>query len=156
MNSWSTMSTIGKSTRSWLKWINYCLFWHRFGYGLMILTKKYYINTRWFFIFVVTTHLLDKTICTITTNQHNCWFLVSRRNFRTVAACLGLKTFMTAFIILFFLFPSMAKNTFSAWAISSRTREVSSYKLNWFFRLFKNIYPITKLGKKTNFFDLQK
>ena len=56
---------------------------------------------REFFFFVATTRLFDETKCVITTKQHECRFLVLKTNIQNVAARFALKTFGTAFIIVF-------------------------------------------------------
>ena len=58
----------------------------------MFLAEKILQKWRWFFIFVVATPLVCKTLCTVTTKQHICRFLVLKRNFQNVAASFALFT----------------------------------------------------------------
>ena len=46
----------------------------------------------WLFFLVVTTCLSCETKCTVTTKQHNCRFLVLKRNIQNVAAGFALFT----------------------------------------------------------------
>ena len=92
MKFWLTVSTKGVSTQLYHKWINFCLFWFRFGCAWSWLADKFLQKWRWLFFFVVATRLSCKKMCTATAKQHNCRFLFLKRNIQNVAAGLALFT----------------------------------------------------------------
>ena len=49
-------------------------------------------KTRWFFFFVVATRLFCTAMCSITAKQHNCRFLVLKRNIQNKTAGFALLT----------------------------------------------------------------
>ena len=51
-----------------------------------------------FFVFVVTTRLFDKALCTITAKEHNFRLLLFNINVQNVGARVSLQTFVTVFI----------------------------------------------------------
>ena len=63
--------------------------------------RKNFFKKEIVFHFVVMTCLSDKAIRAITAKQHIRRYLVLERNIQNLAARLALKTFLTAFIILF-------------------------------------------------------
>ena len=105
------------------------------------LVEKFRQNWRWFIFFVVTTRFSCKQKCTITTKQHYCRFLVLNRNIQHVRAGVALFTVVETGSFL-----SWKVNTLSAWACW--TIHISNNILNWLFRRFKKINPLTKLQEK--------
>ena len=73
-------------------WTHFNLFWIRFGCAWLLLAEKFFQKWRWFFFFVVATHLSCKTMGTVTAKLHNCRFLVLKRNIQNVAAGFALFT----------------------------------------------------------------
>ena len=77
------MSLKSSANRKWIRlshiWTHFNLFWFSFGCDWR---RKW----SWFFFFAVATRLFCKTMCTVTAKQHNCQFLVLRRNFQNVTA----------------------------------------------------------------------
>ena len=87
-----TVSNNGASTRLFHNWKNFYLFWFRFGCACLWLAEEVLQNWSWFFFFVVATRLSCKTMCTITTKQHHCRFLVLEKIIQNVAADFSLFT----------------------------------------------------------------
>ena len=79
-----------------------------------------------------------KAMCTISTKQHNCRFLVLQRNIQHVRAS-------------FVLFTVVEAGSFVRWKVDTLfvwacwIIHISKNILTWFLRLFKNINPLTKL-----------
>ena len=92
MNVLLKSSTNRKRIRFFHIWTHFNLFWFKFGCAWLWLAEKFLQKWRWFFFFVVATRLLCKTMCTVTSKQHNCQFLVLKRNIENVAAGFGLFT----------------------------------------------------------------
>ena len=86
MKFWLTVSTNGVSTQLYHKWNNFYLFWLRFGCASVLLLDKLLQKWRWFSFFVVASCLSCKTMCTVTSKQHNCTFLVLKRKIQNGAA----------------------------------------------------------------------
>ena len=86
------LNTSLKSSANWKRirwfhnWTHFNLLWFRFGCAWLWLAEKFLQKWRWFFFFVVATRLSCKTMCTVTAKQHNCRFLVLKRNIQNVAA----------------------------------------------------------------------
>ena len=97
-----------------------------------------------FAFFVITTRLSCKAMCTIITKQHNCQFLVPKSVIQHVRAASA-------------LFEVVETGSFVSWKINKLfvwacwTIHISNDILNWFFRLFENKSPLTKLQAKRNF-----
>ena len=87
-----TVSTNGVSAQLCHYWNNFHLFWFRFGFAWLWSAEKVLQKWRWFFFFVVATRLSCKTMCTITTKQHNCRFLVLKWIIKNMAAGFALFT----------------------------------------------------------------
>ena len=80
-------------------------------------------------------------MCTVTTKQHNCRFLVLKRNIQNVAAG-------------FALFTVVETSRFIGWNVNTLiistcwTIHISNNFLNWFWLLFKNVNSLTKWQEK--------
>ena len=59
---------------------------------LFVIGGEFSSKKEMVFFFVVATTLFCKTMCSITTKQHNCRFLVLKRNIQNVAAGFALFT----------------------------------------------------------------
>ena len=92
MKFWLTVSTNGVSTWLCQKWNNFCLFWFTFGCAWVWLAQEFIQKCSRLFCFVVATRFSCKVMCTITAKQHNCRFLVHKRNIQNVAAGFALFT----------------------------------------------------------------
>ena len=92
MKFWLTVSNNGGSTRLYHKWINFYLFWFRFGCAWLWLAAKFHLKWRRLLFFVVATPLSCKTMCTVTAKQLNCRLLVLKRNIQNVEAGFSLFT----------------------------------------------------------------
>ena len=116
--------------------------------------RRNFFKKRWFLIFVVPTRLFGKAICSITTKQHNCRFLILKKQYPSRGCTFCIADIRTAFTILF---PCLDMLTLLSWTISARTIDISNNTLNWFLRPFNNIY--ISLGYKsriTNLFVLRR
>ena len=80
-------------------------------------------------------------MCTVTTKQRNCRFLVLKRNIQNMTAG-------------FALFTVVETSRFIGWNVNTlfvstcRTIHISNNFLNWFWPLFKNVNPLTKRQEK--------
>ena len=77
---WFKSLANSKRIRLFHIWTHFDLFWC----ARLRLAEKFLQKWRWFF--VVATRLSCKTMCTVTTKQHKCQFLVLKRNIQNVAA----------------------------------------------------------------------
>ena len=66
-------------------WTHFNPFWFRFGCAWLWLAKKFLQIWRWLLFSVVATRLSWKTMCTVTDKQHNCWFMVPKRNTQNIS-----------------------------------------------------------------------
>ena len=82
----------GKRIRLFHIWTRFVLFWFRFGCSWLWLVENFLQKWRWFSFFVIATRLSGKAMCSITAKQHNCRFLVLKRNIQNVAAGFALLT----------------------------------------------------------------
>ena len=87
-------STNRKQIRLFHIWTHFNFFCFKFGCAWLWLAKELFQKWRCIFFFVVATRLFCKTLCTVTAKQHNCRFLVLKRNIQTVAA--GFELFTVA------------------------------------------------------------
>ena len=92
LKKWLKSSTNRKRIRLYHISTQFNLFWFRFRCAWLWLAEKFLQKWRWFFFFVVTTRLSCKTMGTVTAKQHNCRFLVLKRNIQNVAASFALFT----------------------------------------------------------------
>ena len=115
--------------------MGFVFFWFRFRCAWLWLVEKFRQTRDDFFLSKSRLILLAK--CTITTKQHNCWFLVLKRSTQHVRAG-------------FALFTVVKTGNFFDWKVNTIfvracwTIHISNNILNWFFRLFKNIKPNSK------------
>ena len=86
MKFWITVSTNGVSTRLCHKCLSFYFFWFRFGCAWLRLAEKFLQKRKWLFFFVVATRL------SCNAKQHNCQFLVLKKNIQNVAAGFALFT----------------------------------------------------------------
>ena len=73
-------------------WTWFVFFWFKFGCAWLWSAEKILQKWRWFFFFVVATRPSCKTMRTVTAKQHNCRFLVLKKNIQNVAASFALFT----------------------------------------------------------------
>ena len=85
-------STNRKRIRLFHNWTRFVLSRFMFGCAWLWLAEKFLQKRRWFFFFVVATHLFCKAMCSITAKQHNYWFLILERNIQNVVAGFALFT----------------------------------------------------------------
>ena len=95
LNMLPKSSTNRKRIRLFHIWTQFNLFWCRFGFPWNWLAERFLQKRRWFF-FVVATRVFCKTMCTVTTKQHKCPFLVLKGNVQNVAASFALFTVVEA------------------------------------------------------------
>ena len=92
MNMSLKSSANTKRIRLFHIWTHYNLFWFRFGCAGLWLAEKFFQKWRWLLFLVVATRLSCKKTCTVAAKQHNCRFLVLKRNIQNVAAGFALFT----------------------------------------------------------------
>ena len=92
LNMWHKSSTNRKRIRLFHIWTRFVLFWNKFGCAWLWLTEKFLQKWRWLSFSVITTRLSSKTMCTVAAKQHNCRFLVPKRNIQNVEASFALFT----------------------------------------------------------------
>ena len=92
MNTLLKSSANRKRIRFFYIWTRFKIFWCGFGFAWNWLAEKFLHKWWWLFLFVVTTRLSCETMCAVTTKQHNCRFLVFKRNFQSVASGFALLT----------------------------------------------------------------
>ena len=73
-------------------WTHFVLFLAQVRVCLLVIGGEISSKIEMVFLFVVLTSLSCKTMCTVTTKQHNCRFLVLKRNIQNVAAGFALFT----------------------------------------------------------------
>ena len=73
-------------------WTQFNLFWLKFGCAWLWLAEKFLQKKRWFFFSVFATRVSYRTMGTVTAKQHNCQFLLLKRNIQNVAARFALFT----------------------------------------------------------------
>ena len=88
---WLTASAKGESIQLCRNWNVFCLLWYNLGCAWLWLAEEF-LQKWWMLFLVVATRLSCKTMCTITTKQHNSWFLVLRRIFQNVTVGFTLLT----------------------------------------------------------------
>ena len=95
---WLKSSANRKRIRLFRIWTRFVLFCFKFLCAWLWLAEKFLQKCRWFFFFVIATRLSGKAMCSITAKQHNCWFLVLKRNIQNVEAGFAHFTVVETFI----------------------------------------------------------
>ena len=90
LNMWLKSSANRKRIRLLHIWTRFNLFWFRFGCAWLWLAEKFLQKWRWLLVFP--TRFSCKTMCAVTTKQHNCGFLVLKRSILNVTAGFALFT----------------------------------------------------------------
>ena len=91
MNMSLKSSANRKRIRLFHIWTHFKLFWFRFGCAWLWLAEKFQ-KRRGLFFFVVVTRPSCEAMCAVNAKQHNCRFLVLKRNIQNVAAGFALFT----------------------------------------------------------------
>ena len=102
-----TVRTNGESNQLCHKWNHFLLFSVEGRVSLTLISREVSSKNGIFCLFVVTTRVFEKALCT-TTKSQNCGVLVLESNVQNLAAHFALKTFGTSFIIFF---PCMVMHT---------------------------------------------
>ena len=128
-------------------WTLFILFWFMFGCACLWLAEIFLQKWRWLFFLVVTTRLFCETMCTVTAKQHNCRFLVLKRNIQNVAASFALFTVVETCCLI-------GWNVNTLFVSTCRTIHISD-RLSYFFvhtHFFLSIFGCFKWGIKRKLF----